>query len=207
MALDHSRLIRERDVALSLQQSLLPERLPEMPGLTLAARYRPGQGGLVGGDWYDVDPAARRAASALAMGDVVSRGIRAASVMGQLRHALRTRALEGDEPVDARPRYMGELVRGARPARDGHARLRGGRLLGRRELRYVSAGHPPALVARERRGRGSSTRRAGVPLGAVAHPRYDEAAAQLEPDSLIVLYTDGLIERRDRLDRRGPRSG
>jgi GAF domain-containing protein/anti-sigma regulatory factor (Ser/Thr protein kinase) len=194
MALDHSRLVRERDVALSLQQSLLPERLPEMPGLTLAARYRPGQGGLVGGDWYDAVPLPNGGVG-LAMGDVVSRGIRAASVMGQLRHALRTRATEGDSPTEL-AQHMNQMVRGldrremvtlAYLALDASGR----------EVRYVSAGHPPALSVSGSEPRFLDESR-GVPLGALAHARYEEAVARLEPDSLIVLYTDGLVERRDR---------
>jgi serine phosphatase RsbU (regulator of sigma subunit)/anti-sigma regulatory factor (Ser/Thr protein kinase) len=193
MALDHSRLVRERDVALSLQQSFLPERLPEMPGLTLAARYRPGRGGMVGGDWYDAVPLPSGGVG-LAMGDVVSRGIRAASVMGQLRHALRKQALEGDDPVELAER-LGETVRGLERREmvtlcyltlDAAAR----------EVRYVSAGHPPALVVSNGEARFLDDAR-GVPLGAVASPRYAEGTDTLAPDSLIVLYTDGLIERRD----------
>jgi len=194
MALDHSRLIRERDVALSLQQSLLPARLPEMPGLTLAARYRPGQGGLVGGDWYDAIPLPNGGVG-LAMGDVVSRGIRAASVMGQLRHALRTRALEGDSPGEV-AYHLNEMVRGL----DRREMVTLSYLAvdaSGREVHYVSAGHPPALCVSEGEPRFLDDAR-GVPLGALAHPRYDEAVARIAPDSLLVLYTDGLVERRDR---------
>ena len=194
MALDHARLVRERDVALSLQQSLLPERLPEMPGLTLAARYRPGQGGLVGGDWYDAIPLPDGGVG-LAMGDVVSRGIRAASVMGQLRHVLRTRALEGDGPR-ALVEHMGEMVRGLERREMvtlGYLALDASG----REIRHVSAGHPPALVVCNGEARFLDEAR-GMPLGAVAHPRYDEGSFRIDADSLIVLYTDGLIERRDR---------
>src|SRR5829696_634591 len=194
MALDHARLVRERDVALSLQQSLLPERLPEMPGLTLAARYRPGQGGLVGGDWYDAIPLPDGGVG-LAMGDVVSRGIRAASVMGQLRHVLRTRALEGDGPREL-VEHLGTMVRGLE-RREMVTLSYVALAASGREVTYVSAGHPPALVVCDGDARFLDEAR-GVPLGAVAHPRYEEVTAELDPDSLIVLYTDGLIERRDR---------
>jgi GAF domain-containing protein/anti-sigma regulatory factor (Ser/Thr protein kinase) len=194
MALDHSRLIRERDIALSLQQSLLPERLPEMPGLTLAARYRPGQGGMVGGDWYDAVPLPSGGVG-LAMGDVVSRGIRAAGVMGQLRHALRARAMEGDSPAEL-AEHLGEMVRGL-DRREMVTLCYLTLDASGREVRYVSAGHPPALIVSEGEARFLASSR-GVPLGAVANHRYDEAGEQLAPDSLIVLYTDGLVERRDR---------
>src|SRR3712207_1490866 len=79
MALEHSRLLHEHHLAVTLQESLLPDRLPEVAGLTFAARYRPGQGSAVGGDWYDVVPLPSGGV-ALVMGDVVSHGIRAASV-------------------------------------------------------------------------------------------------------------------------------
>jgi GAF domain-containing protein/anti-sigma regulatory factor (Ser/Thr protein kinase) len=190
MALDHARLIRERDVALSLQQSLLPERLPEMPGLTLAARYRPGQGGLVGGDWYDAIPLPAGGVG-LAMGDVVSRGIRAASVMGQLRHALRTRVLDGDSPAEV-VNHVNQMVRSL--DRREMVTLSYMELDGN-QVRYVSAGHPPALAVSGGEARFLDDAR-GVPLGALAHARYEEAIAPLERDSLIVLYTDGLVERR-----------
>jgi serine phosphatase RsbU (regulator of sigma subunit)/anti-sigma regulatory factor (Ser/Thr protein kinase) len=194
MALDHSRLLAERNVVLTLQHSMLPERLPEVPGLTLAARYRPGGGGLVGGDWYDAVPLPGGGV-ALAMGDVVSRGVRAAGVMGQVRHALRTFAVEG-APADRLVERLAGVVRSlerremvtlAYVTVDPDAR----------ELRYVSAGHPPPLVIEDGVPRFLEERRA-PPLGAVAHPRYDEATAAVAPGALIVLYTDGLVERRDR---------
>ena len=194
MALDHSRLVRERDVALSLQQTLLPDRLPEIPGLTLASRYRPGQGGLVGGDWYDAVPLPNGGVG-LAMGDVVSRGIRAASVMGQLRHVLRTRAMEGDSPVEV-VEYLAEMVRGL-DRREMVTLFYMTLGSSGREATYVCAGHPPALVVSDGNGRFLDEVR-GVPLGAIAHPRYEEGRTRLDRDSLILLYTDGLIERRDR---------
>ena len=100
---------REHAVAETLQRSLLPERLPEVPGTTMASRYVPGAADVeVGGDWYDVIPlAAGRVA--LAMGDVVSRGVRAASVMGQLRNALRAFALDGRPPAEVLDRLHGVL--------------------------------------------------------------------------------------------------
>jgi anti-sigma regulatory factor (Ser/Thr protein kinase) len=129
------------------------------------------------------------------MGDVVSRGVRAATVMGQLRHALRTRALEGDSPVEL-AEHVSALVRSLERremvtlcylALDSSGR----------EVRHVSAGHPPALVVSGGRARFLGDAR-GVPLGAIPHARYDDAIYRLDEDSLIVLYTDGLIERRDR---------
>jgi GAF domain-containing protein/anti-sigma regulatory factor (Ser/Thr protein kinase) len=194
LALDHSRLLHERDAAIMLQQTLLPQRLPEVAGLTLAARYRPGRGGMVGGDWYDALPLPDGGVG-LAMGDVVSRGVRAATVMGQLRHALRTYAVEGDPPARVVQR-LAELVRSldrremvtlAYVVLDANAR----------RLEYVSAGHPPPLVVDHDGPRFLEEAR-GAPLGALPYPRYDSATAELAPDSLVVLCTDGLVERRDR---------
>ena len=194
MALEHARLVREHTVALTLQRSLLPERLPDVAGLTIAARYRPGQGGMVGGDWYDAVPLGGGGVG-LAMGDVVSRGVRAASVMGQLRQALRGMAVEGEPPAALVERLASavrsfdrrEMVTLCYAALDPSGR----------GLTYVSAGHPPALVIEEGVTRFLEGARA-APLGAVAHTRYAEATTPLAPDAVIVLYTDGLVERRGR---------
>ena len=196
IALDHSRLYeREHAVAATLQRSLLPDKLPDVPGTSIATRYVPAVSEVeVGGDWYDVIPLPAGRVG-LAMGDVVSRGVRAASVMGQLRNALRAYALDGHPPAVVLERLHGML-----------------RALERREmatLAYMvldpialsftlaSAGHPPPLVlAPEGRvcliedGR-------GPPLGAVADALYNETVGVLAPGATVLLYTDGLVERRD----------
>ena len=194
MALDHARLVTERNVVLTMQQSMLPDQLPDVPGLAIAARYRPGDGGLVGGDWYDAVPLPG-GGTALAIGDVVSRGARAASVMGQVRHALRTYAVEGDSPERLAERLAGlvrslerrEMVTLAYVTVDPDSH----------ELRYVSAGHPPPLVVEDGEPRFLEAGR-GAPLGVLAHSRYDAATERLGDDAMVVLYTDGLVERRDR---------
>ena len=114
---------REHQAAVTLQRSLLPRDLPRLRGLQLAARYLPaGVGADVGGDWYDtIDLADGRLN--LVVGDVAGRGIRAASVMGQLRNALRAYVLDGCEPQEA----VGRLNRLARTfereLRDGNPGL------------------------------------------------------------------------------------
>jgi serine phosphatase RsbU (regulator of sigma subunit)/putative methionine-R-sulfoxide reductase with GAF domain/anti-sigma regulatory factor (Ser/Thr protein kinase) len=193
-ALEHSRLINERNVVLTLQETLLPERLPDISGLTLAASYRPGEGGLVGGDWYDAVPL-QDGSVALAIGDVVSRGLRAAGVMSQLRHALRMYAIEGAEPAElvekmatlVRTLERREVVTLAYVVIDPTAR----------ELCYVLAGHPPPVLVQAGTPLFLEEAR-GAPLGAVAHPRYTAARMPMAPDSLLVLYTDGLVEQRRR---------
>ena len=196
VAIDHSRLYaREHAVAATLQRSLLPEQLPDVPGAELASRYVPGAPNTeVGGDWYDVIalPGGR---VGLAMGDVVSRGVRAASVMGQLRNALRAYAIDGRPPAAVLERL--------------HAVLRS---LERREmatLAYMvldpvalsytlaSAGHPPPLVIGPDHSVTLIEEGRGPPLGAVAEVLYRETSGTLEPGSTLLLYTDGLVERRD----------
>jgi anti-sigma regulatory factor (Ser/Thr protein kinase) len=196
VALDHSRLYeREHAVAATLQRSLLPDQLPDISGTTIATRYVPAVAEVeVGGDWYDVIPLAAGRVG-LAMGDVVSRGVRAASVMGQLRNALRAYALDGHPPAVVLERL--------------HAMLR---TLERREmatLAYMvldpialsytlaSAGHPPPLVLAAEGGVCLIEEGRGPPLGAVAEAVYSETSGAVSPGATVLLYTDGLVERRD----------
>ena len=111
--LDNARLYEsERQVALELQRSLLPDRLPRVAELDVAGRYLAGAAGAeVGGDWYDVIPLPGRRV-AVAVGDVMGRGVRAAAVMGQLRAALRSYAVEGQPPARMLE-HLGGLHRGA----------------------------------------------------------------------------------------------
>src|SRR5918997_5353190 len=97
LAIEHARAYeRELSNVEMLQRSLLPDRLPALDGIQVAARYMPG-GADVGGDWYDAIPL-EGGRVGVAMGDVVGHGIAAAALMGQLRHAMRAYALEGHSP-------------------------------------------------------------------------------------------------------------
>jgi serine phosphatase RsbU (regulator of sigma subunit)/anti-sigma regulatory factor (Ser/Thr protein kinase) len=196
IALDHSRLYaREHAVAETLQRSLLPERLPEVPGATLASRYVPGAPDVeVGGDWYDVIPLASGRVG-LAMGDVVSRGVRAASVMGQLRNVVRAHALDGHPPASVLERVHALLRTLERREMATLAYL----VLDPLALSYTlaSAGHPPPLVLTEDGMVDLIEEGRGPPLGAVAEPRYTETSGVVAPGSTLLLYTDGLVERRD----------
>jgi PAS domain S-box-containing protein len=185
---------REHDIAATLQRSLLPEQLPEIPGVTLAVRYVPATTGMeIGGDWYDVVPLSDGSVG-LAIGDVAGHGLRAAATMGQLRMALRAYALEGNEPGQV-VRRVRELVRRLIPSEmatllylvlDPDAM----------SITFSNAGHLPPLVIAD----GEAYYLEGglaPPLGAAPHPGdAAEATAQLEPDSTLVLFTDGLVERR-----------
>ena len=185
---------REHRIAETLQRSLLPERLPEIPGVLLAARYLPATSDLeVGGDWYDVVQLPN-GSMGLAIGDVAGHGLRAASTMGQLRMALRAYALEEGSPSQVLGRVR-RLVRVLVPDIVTLIYLVFDPESG--TLRFANAGHPPPLLV-EGNGQTSYLEGGlGPPLGATAHPRPDvDATAHLDADSTLLLFTDGLVERR-----------
>jgi GAF domain-containing protein/anti-sigma regulatory factor (Ser/Thr protein kinase) len=195
VALDHSRLYeREHMVAETLQRTLLPDRLPELQGADSAARYLPGEGEAVGGDWYDIVPM-RDGRVALAMGDVVSHGVRAASVMGQLRNALRAYALEHYEPEMVLARLNG--VTRSMEGREMATLLFAVYDPESGSLKYASAGHPPPLILEPDGVITLLEEGRGPPLGAVPDSLFSEGRAQLEPGATLLLYTDGIVERRD----------
>jgi serine phosphatase RsbU (regulator of sigma subunit) len=180
-------------VAETLQRSLLPERLPELPGLGLSARYVPGSADAqVGGDWYDVI-VLRNGQAGIAIGDVVGHGLDAAARMARLQNALRAYALEG-----LRPSLVLERMNGfAREVSGGPmATLLYGIVdpdEGR--LRLATAGHPPVLVIGPDGDAYFAEGPAGSPLGVVPFPSYEESTIPLVPGSTVLLYTDGLVER------------
>jgi hypothetical protein len=186
---------RDFGVALRLQLSLLPEVVPDLAGADVAVRYRPGTAGLeVGGDWYDVIELGDGRAG-VSVGDIVGRGLNAAVVMGRLRSALSALAVTGDGPAGVL-RGLERYVQGteATPfATVAYAEV--DPYAGR--VRYGCAGHPPPLVV----GPGATAAflegARGTPLGTFSDRRYEEAEAALAPGATLVLYTDGLIERRD----------
>jgi serine phosphatase RsbU (regulator of sigma subunit)/anti-sigma regulatory factor (Ser/Thr protein kinase) len=185
---------REHLIAQTFQRSLLPERLPEIPGLSVAARYLPArEEAKVGGDWYDVLELPGDSVG-LVMGDVVSHGIRAASTMGQIRSAIRAYALDRESPGGTLTK-LNTVVRGL-DQRETATAVYVALDLGERTFCFASAGHPPPLVIDPAGGARFLEEGRSVPLGAHARTRYREAVVRLEPGSTIVLYTDGLVERR-----------
>jgi chemotaxis family two-component system sensor kinase Cph1 len=180
--------------ALSLQLSLLPERLPEPEGWSMAARYLPTAGGRVGGDWYDAFTLAD-GCIALVMGDVTGHGVAAAGMMGQLRNALRAYLTDAGEPALALHR-LDRMIGLLLP--DEFATCVA-LILDPSEGRVVIAsyGHlPPLLTAAD-----GTTTFIDVP----AHPSLglEELTAParsaefvLEPGATLTLYTDGMAERR-----------
>jgi hypothetical protein len=198
VSIDNARLYtRERATALALQRGLLPRKVPEVPGLQLAHRYVPAQTAAeVGGDWFDVIPLPPDRC-ALIVGDVTGHDIRAASLMGQLRTATRTLATLDLAPAEVLTRLdlitadLTDDETGATCIYAVHDVAAGGWDISR-------AGHPlPAVL----RPDGSSTfldMPPGVPLGTglADTARYQTARFEVPSRSVLVLYTDGLIERR-----------
>ncbi|MEV0001932.1 SpoIIE family protein phosphatase [Micromonospora sp. NPDC050980] len=185
----------EHRIATTLQHSLLPRTLPQLPGAVVASRYLPGSADVeVGGDWYDVIGTPDDEL-VLVIGDVVGKGVRAAAAMGQLRNALRAYVLEGYDPGEALTR-LDRLVHSTGGGSFATVVCldfspRTGR------LRYASAGHPsPLLIG----GDGVAflhDRALGPPIGAIPGTTYRTVEGELAPGGRLLLYTDGLIEDRE----------
>ncbi|WP_446219072.1 SpoIIE family protein phosphatase [Micromonospora sp. IBHARD004] len=184
----------EHRIATTLQHSLLPRTLPQLPGAVVASRYLPGSADVeVGGDWYDVIGAADDEL-VLVIGDVVGKGVRAAAAMGQLRNALRAYVLEGFDPGQALTR-LNRLVGSTEGGSFATVVClwfspRTGR------LRYASAGHPSPLLIRGDDAAFLHDRALGPPIGAIPEASYPTVEADLAPGGRLLLYTDGLIEDR-----------
>ena len=195
VAFERARLYeRERDIAATLQRRLLPERLPALLGLSLAARYLAGGQGLqVGGDWYDALELPD-GNLALTVGDVVGHGIEAASTMGQLRTALRLALLEQESTVEA----IAGINRLVHLTRAGEVATLTCVVVdpARQELTHLSAGHPPPLVIGPDAKAYYLEGGRSLPLGAMPHAQFRQETAPLPQGSTLLLYTDGLIERR-----------
>lgn len=188
MLLEH-----EREVALALQSSVLPASLPEVPGYEIAARYVPAQSNVrVGGDWYDALVLPDRKV-AITIGDVSGHGVAAASTMGQVRNALRAYAVEGHGPARV-IRLLSTLLEST--VDEQYASMIDLRVEpDTGTFGWVSAGHPPLLHLHD----GTVDELAephGILLGADSSVASPEGAGRLAPGDALVLYTDGLVERR-----------
>ncbi len=184
----------DRAAASALQRSLLPTALPAVDGVSMAARYVPGTGN-VGGDWYDVFVLPSGELCAV-IGDVAGSGLRAAAIMGRIRSALRAYALETSDPADILSRLERKLhyfepdamvtvlCAVFSPALD--------------KIRVSSAGHLPPVLACPGFPAGPADVTADLLIGlAAARPRH-VTTLDLPPGAMLCLYTDGLVERRDR---------
>ncbi|MEU7582021.1 SpoIIE family protein phosphatase [Streptomyces sp. NPDC041068] len=183
----------QRETAVTLQKSLLPQELEQPDDLRIAATYQPGgTEAAVGGDWYDVITLGG-GRTALVIGDVMGRGVRAAAVMGQLRTAVRAYAR-----LDLPPHEVLQLLDGLAAEIDAsqiatcvyavHDPNEG-------SLVYASAGHLPILVRDENGTIHRAEEPTGPPLGTGGW-LHTSGSVPLSPGSTAVLYTDGLVERR-----------
>jgi len=193
LSIERSRLMVQGQIAATLQRSLLPRQLPQVPGLRMAARYLPAaDDSAVGGDWYDVIELGDNSIG-FVIGDVAGHGMAAATFMGQLRSAIRAYALDTDgagavitklaEFSDRMETRMATVV---------YATLN----LSTWGVRIARAGHPYPLLLRADGSTEFLSDAGGPPLGAVGGQTYNEQAVTLLPGDTLVLYTDGLIERR-----------
>ncbi|WP_409471114.1 ATP-binding SpoIIE family protein phosphatase [Streptomyces sp. HC307] len=186
---------RQRETAVTLQRSLLPQELEQPDDLRIAATYQPGgTEAAVGGDWYDVITLGG-GRTALVIGDVMGRGVRAAAVMGQLRTAVRAYAR-----LDLPPHEVLQLLDGLAAEIDANQIAtcvyavhdpNEGRLV------YASAGHLPILVRDDSGNVLQADEPTGPPLGTGGW-MHTSGSIPLGPGSTAVLYTDGLVERRDK---------
>jgi phosphoserine phosphatase RsbU/P len=183
----------ERQTTLTLQRSLLPARPPDVSGLDVAARYIPGAEVGVGGDWYDLFQLPSGHVGVV-IGDVAGSGLRAAVIMGRIRSALRAYALETDDPAEVLTRLDRkiQLFEPDAMATAGYAVIDPGH----RTVTVSLAGHlPPILLDTDGHAR-LLRASADLPLG--AYPGASRRAVTTALPDAMMLYTDGLVERRDR---------
>jgi signal transduction histidine kinase/DNA-binding response OmpR family regulator len=189
-------IAHERRVATAIQQQLLDVR-PRADVAAFAARYRPAdQSMIVGGDWYDAFDVGPHALG-IVVGDVVGSGLPAAIVMGQLRSSLGTTGTVATGPAAAIAMVdeFAQRIPGALATTAVFATITRNDTHGS-TLTWCAAGHPPPVIADER---GASLLWKGrrTPLGVAAQTSATQATEQLGPCTVVVLYSDGLIERRD----------
>jgi PAS domain S-box-containing protein len=187
---------REHAIAETLQRSLLPDALPEVPGLDLAVRYLPATEGVaVGGDWYDAFPLAGGRVG-LVIGDVAGHNIASASTMGQVRSLLRAYALDNPDPgavlrrtnaavTQLLPEALASVVHAVLDPATG-------------ELAYANAGHPPPIITTTAGQSEYLDDSDGTMLGASAAASFTTGHRRLSPGTTLLCYTDGLIEDRRR---------
>jgi len=183
---------QQRSVSLTLQHALLPRTNPIIDGIEFASAYVAGDRGVeIGGDWYSVIamPGGR---FGFVVGDVSGRGVDAAAIMARVRFTLRAYLLEGHDAAAT----LAMAARDLDIVRDGHlvTVLIGVGEPATRTLTVASAGHPPPLLATSDRNAFAPVA-AGPPLG-VGAVQYRPTTLEMPPGSMLVAYTDGLIERR-----------
>ncbi|MGI5272108.1 SpoIIE family protein phosphatase [Nonomuraea sp. CA-218870] len=180
----------EHATSLTLQRSLLPTRVPDIPGLAVGLRYRPARDNVeVGGDFYEVLEAGDRVL--VAIGDVMGHSLHAATIMAELRHALRASVMDRVD-LSASMDLLNKILRRYHPGMTATVCLL---LLHPRtgELQLANAGHIPPLLA----GPGARYHGLGNLLLGVANEEYKVDHLVLPPGATLMLFTDGLLEDRD----------
>ncbi|GAA0672372.1 SpoIIE family protein phosphatase [Kitasatospora atroaurantiaca] len=208
VAIDNARRYsHEHTTALTLQRSLLPQRLPRQEAIEVASGYLPaGAGAGVGGDWFDVIPLSG-ARVALVVGDVVGHGLHASASMGRLRTAVRTLA-DVDLPPDELLTHLDDLVlhlpddlqpenRFESTGESGATCLYAVYDPVSRRCAMASAGHPLPLIIAADGSRTLLSVQPGPPLGVGGLP-FEATEVEVPEGSLLALYTDGLVESRER---------
>jgi serine phosphatase RsbU (regulator of sigma subunit) len=193
-AAENRRLYAEqRGIAQTLQHALLPDRLPQMPGVETSARYEAGEHGVdIGGDWYDaLDLGDGRLL--LVVGDVAGRGLHAATTMALLRYAIHAYAAQHDDPAAILTKLSGLVS----VADSGQLATILCALVDvdRREISVTSAGHLPPLLIQNGNGQYLESE-IGLPVGVEAGARYTSMTIAAPPASTLVAFTDGLVEHR-----------
>lgn len=195
MAIENARLHQERTrIAQTLQNSLLPSEIPQIPGLELAVRYRPaGEGNLVGGDFFDVFDAGG-GSWAVALGDVCGKGPEAAALTGLVRHTIRTAAARERTPSAVLSTVNRQILEtnGDRfcTATLGTIERNNGRV----RLTLSCGGHPAPLVVRAARTV-EETECIGTLLGVFPEADLSDTPVELDVGDAVVFYTDGVTER------------
>jgi serine phosphatase RsbU (regulator of sigma subunit) len=194
LAAENATLYAEqRTVAQTLQHSLLPEALPDTPGLAMAARYIAGAADVdIGGDWYDVVQLDNDHVL-FAVGDVSGRGLTAGTIMASLRYAIRAYAAQGDSPAT----ILGKLADLIDVGDSGHfATVLCGLIdVTNHEVTLANAAHPEPLLVDADQARFVATN-VGVPIGVEQQTPYIPITITVPPSALLLAFTDGLVERR-----------
>jgi serine phosphatase RsbU (regulator of sigma subunit)/anti-sigma regulatory factor (Ser/Thr protein kinase) len=201
LAIDVASSGEQRAATELIQRTLLPDALPVIPGLNFSAKYLPaGSAVKVGGDWYDIFQL-KDGRLTFVIGDVVGRGVVAASVMAEIRTALRAYVMEGHE-LERVVSLLNDLL--ISTGRNRSATVLILELdLERNELEVVSAGHLPALLVGPDGEPALLELHQGLPLGVTLTAEYASERLPFPIGSTLLLYTDGLVERRDRPLERG----
>jgi serine phosphatase RsbU (regulator of sigma subunit) len=182
----------QRSISETLQQALLPQKNPPVPNLEIASRYLAGADGVeIGGDWFSIIDLGHRR-FAFAVGDVSGKGVEAAAIMARLRFTVRAYLTEGHPPA----LVLGMCSRQLSVNRDGHlaTALVGVGDVDSGVITVANAGHLDPLILSNGSAAFTHTN-AGLPLG-VTPTTYESSTIQLTPGSGLVIYTDGLVERR-----------